>query len=445
MSQNSLYSTISSAQPHSPNSPTASFTGLQQSPQDSIPLSQPPASGSHAPSSADRHQSVPSNPRRKKVRRGLRQLWDLKLSLSLSPDPPPGRRPGKKTAIICIAGFLAITVTVAICATAPTTFTRYFVAAIGLLLVVGLLVLNTWDIRKSAKSGREYSRNRGNTAVTVVVASILFVVLYVWSWYPAFHTTSFSLRYDEVKKIAYPSIALFTRDELNSQAELNATGNKCFVGWYDDTAPNCSSWIAPSSPNCKCDYLYSESKQSITYANATYQVFKWSEGSQIFSTTPFTMLWLQVYFNYDATKAKHDFGWTPSPGVSIAFHDPQLTLEQALNYSRTRLFDIDAAAVNTINMDLRYFVELQRPTAYDYDISIETRTAKDLVCNTGDNYKNWTRPCVLNLQIHFPSFRRTVIEEKKDLSWSQFAVEAGAWFSFAQLLGWLLSGAAFTA
>lgn len=99
--------------------------------------------------------------------------------------------------------------------------------------------------------------------------------------------------------------------------------------------------------------------------------------------------------------------------------------------------------MTSINVGLRQYVTLNGSSAYDYDLSINPRTSRDLVCNTGNHKKDFQNLCAATLQIRVPAFLRTTVTEERDFSWSKIVVEAGAWLSFAQILGWTLSGAAF--
>ena len=124
-------------------------------------------------------------------------------------------------------------------------------------------------------------------------------------------------------------------------------------------------------------------------------------------------------------------------------HDPTITLSRALALSRTRLVDIDASAVTSINVGLRQYVSLDGTAVYDYDLNISPRTARDLVCNTGNGGRDFQQMCATTLQVRVPAHLRTRVCERRDFTWTKIVVEAGAWLSFAQVLGWAVSGAAF--
>jgi hypothetical protein len=55
----------------------------------------------------------------------------------------------------------------------------------------------------------------------------------------------------------------------------------------------------------------------------------------------------------NSSKANADNGYTPSPGLSLAIYDPSLNLSYALNNGYTRMVDINASGMTSINLGLR--------------------------------------------------------------------------------------------
>ena len=254
------------------------------------------------------------------------------------------------------------------------------------------------------------------------------------------------MRQDVVDEAQYPAVVLFQESGWWAQVNLRVGGSKCFINRYDDASLNCTE-LGPhaidNSNSCNCANLWSEQvTENFPYRNRTYRYLEFRTNQTMTCTRPTTLLWLEAFFDYDADKADSKEGFMPSPGLSLAIFDPALSLSDALESNYTRMIDINALGSTSINLDLFYRINLDATAAYDYKLTISSTPSLNLVCNTGSNGTNYSGPCATRILLRISSFHRTILEEKKGISWSKIANSAGAWYSLIQFFSWVLSGAA---
>jgi hypothetical protein len=127
--------------------------------------------------------------------------------------------------------------------------------------------------------------------------------------------------------------------------------------------------------------------------------------------------------------------------MAIAVYDPRLSIQQALNQNYTRLILVDASAETQISVALRLIKTFLNPTGfYDYDLSITSTTALSLPCDTGNNGTYYSNACATTIMLQIPTFRRTTLEEVEKLKFESAMAIAGAYFSFVQIISWVVSG-----
>jgi hypothetical protein len=102
-------------------------------------------------------------------------------------------------------------------------------------------------------------------------------------------------------EVPYPGIALFQKTSWSAQANLLAGKSKCFLGWYDDTSPICtsinSSSINPST-SCNCRDIWSNTvTENFTFQDGVYRYLEFPTALKLNCTTPTTLLWLQAFFD----------------------------------------------------------------------------------------------------------------------------------------------------
>jgi hypothetical protein len=243
----------------------------------------------------------------------------------------------------------------------------------------------------------------------------------------------------------FPSVALFQQNGWAVQANLHAGYSECFIGYYNKAAPNCTDMdpnAVDSSGTCRCANLWSNTiREDFSYHNSSYRYLEFRTDEKLMCTRPTTLLLLQAFFDYNLDEAEAENDFQPSPLLSIAVFDSRLNLTYALEHNYTHMLDIPALGSTSIDLGLRYRKYLDGSAAYDYQYTLSSAPAFDLPCNTSPGGNN-SRACTTSLLIRIPSFQRTIIEERRGISWSGIVVEAGAWFSLVQVVSWIFSGSA---
>jgi hypothetical protein len=113
-----------------------------------------------------------------------------------------------------------------------------------------------------------------------------------------------------------------------------------------------------------------------------------------------------------------DSSWILSPSLWLAIYDPTLTLQGALDNGYTRMILVNANGMTAINLGLNYRQVFGTTPAYDYDLSISTIPATDIVCNLGSTAPMATGPCCVSLFLQIPTFTRQVSLMSYEMSWT---------------------------
>ncbi|KAK4174862.1 hypothetical protein QBC36DRAFT_356192 [Triangularia setosa] len=292
-----------------------------------------------------------------------------------------------------------------------------------------------------------YSQNLGSTVVTLLAATLALPFLYWTFWDPERTRNVIIFNRDTVSQTSqanahFPSITLFQRVDWTSQANLEVDPPpKCFLGWHNETAPDCDVTAAEYTGSCQCGNRWSDRIENFEWQNTSYRAFTLTSSIAMASPRPTYQMIAQAFFTYDTSKARADTSRVLSPSLWIAVYDPTLTVREALENGYTRMVLINANGMAAINLGLNYREALGHAPAYDYQLSISTIPSIDLQCDTSDP-RGASGPCFLSLFVQFPSFERQVSQQDVAMKWQDVAADAGSWFALFQLLGWISSGLA---
>ncbi|KAK3324391.1 hypothetical protein B0T19DRAFT_229532 [Cercophora scortea] len=192
---------------------------------------------------------------------------------------------------------------------------------------------------------------------------------------------------------------------------------------------------------CRCSDNWSDGLRTFVWQDTVYYALTLTSTRDMLSIKPTTQMQVQAFFNYNSSKARDDSSHVLSPSLWLAIYDPTLTLDQALDAGYTRMVLINANGIVAINLGLSQREALNRKPAYDYQLSVSTIPASDLLCDVASSVHQ-SGPCFLSLFLTFPTFDRQVSRQSFELSWQDAITAAGSWFSLFQLAGWIFSGAA---
>lgn len=98
----------------------------------------------------------------------------------------------------------------------------------------------------------------------------------------------------------------------------------------------------------------------------------------------------------------------------MAVYDAEVGLQNSFDAGYTRMTFISANGIVSVNVDLRTRQAAGYPPAYDYDLSISSSPATDIVCDTS---KPGSYPCFVTLLIQIPSFQRENMRYQKLMGW----------------------------
>ncbi|KAH8590421.1 hypothetical protein B0O99DRAFT_691635 [Bisporella sp. PMI_857] len=375
----------------------------------------------------------------KKLRLQRRMLRNLPFSTNAS------QRVAQQ--MICI--FVAFVVILILVSRFTDNTSWFAVVAFGSLSSVGLLLYAVWSFI-SLRQNQAYSANLGNTAAVVLLTIPLFTVLYLKLWYPQLNHDVMTTTIDMVDEIEFPSIALFQRKDWSSQANLRGrfsetSGSKCFLGWYNETAPSCHDLPAGSLNNdtqCTCRELWYNNDQVIedfVWMNTSYRYVAFNSPPWLSTSTPTYMLLLQAFFDYNVQKAKDDSS-SYNPSLYVAIYDPALGMQKAFEQGYTRMKLINAYSIVAINIGLRKRQAPDYEPAYDYTLDISSSPVAELPmpCDTS-TVLTYQYACHTCLFITIPNFERTTIVRQKRLDWLGVAASLGAYFSLVQFVSWIVS------
>ncbi|KAK4645796.1 hypothetical protein QC761_204725 [Podospora bellae-mahoneyi] len=288
----------------------------------------------------------------------------------------------------------------------------------------------------------KYSRNLGSTVITLCAATITLPILYWSLWDPERRRNVITFDRDTVDSVLFPSVTLFQRADWTSQANLEVDPlPKCFLGWHNETAPDCDITSTSYTGSCQCSNRWNDRIEDFEWQNTIYRAFTLTSSLSMVSPMPTYQMIVQAFFTYDTTKARTDTSRVLSPSLWIAVYDPTLTVREALENGYSRMVLINANGMTALNLGLNYREALGHAPAYDYHLSISTTPSMDLQCDTSDA-KGASGLCWLSLFLQFPSFERQVSRQDVAMKWQDVAADAGSWFALFQLLGWITSGLA---
>ncbi|KAK3939958.1 hypothetical protein QBC46DRAFT_314542 [Diplogelasinospora grovesii] len=286
----------------------------------------------------------------------------------------------------------------------------------------------------------QYSHNLGNTVITLVITTAVLPALCWHSWYPERNRHVIILERDTVAY--FPSFTLFQRADWTSQAILGVSATpKCFLGWHDETAADCSIARDGLIFPCNCAGNWADSIRDFEWQNTSYRALTFTSSENTVSLSPTFRMIAQAFFTYDSSKSLADSSVILSPSLFIAVHDPTPSLEEALKNGYTRMVLINANGVTAINLGLDYREARGRTPAYDYQLTISPIPSNTLECDVSAP-GGASGSCFLSLFLQFPSFERQVSRQDIAMKWQDAASLAGSWFALFQLAGWIASGSA---
>ncbi|KAK0662473.1 hypothetical protein QBC41DRAFT_368312 [Cercophora samala] len=328
--------------------------------------------------------------------------------------------------------WLSISGALVIATAPPSRIIIAVLAGVWVLSVIGTIVVCVLLLWASPSDSdkplwfrlkSKYNPNLGSTVITLLAATITLPFLYGYLWDPE----------------RMRNVITFDRDTVANLE--NNPPPKCFLGWYNETAPDCGITSAEYTGACQCGSRWSDRIEDFEWQNTSYRAFTLTSSISMVSPMPTYQMIAQAFFTYDTARARADASRVLSPSLWIAVYDPTLTVREALENGYTRMVLINANGMTALNLGLNYREALGHAPAYDYHLSISTTPSMDLQCDTSDE-KGASGLCWLSLFVQFPSFERQVSRQDVAMKWQDVAADAGSWFALFQLLGWISSGLA---
>ncbi|KAI0901157.1 hypothetical protein F4806DRAFT_183142 [Annulohypoxylon nitens] len=316
---------------------------------------------------------------------------------------------------------------------------------VALVILFCFLDVRNYQQKRNIPGGNNvrYARNLGNTVATSIVTLIAIPLLYLYSWYPGLNQDVITTTKDTVDHAYFPSITLLQRQNWTSQGILDVSRAppKCFVGWADPDAQNCELSNSQNE-SCRCEDRWEKSIQDFEWQGVQYRTLTLVSSEALLCTVPTKLMLAQAFLWYDSSKALNDSSRLLSPSLSIAVYDPTLSLRQALENDYTRPILVNANGMVAVNLGLNYRQTRGKAPAYDYDVSLSTIPAVDMLCDRGSDTTPSTGPCFLSLWLQFPTFERQVSTQGYAMEWPDVVASAGSWLSLFQIISWILSGLA---
>jgi len=311
-------------------------------------------------------------------------------------------------------------------------------------LVLVVLACVVFDLyRKLTGSNHIYRRNLTNTVLLVTISLVTLPILYLKLWYPDLIQDEIQSSTDTVAEVYFPSITVFQRADWSSQAMIDIFGGtrrpKCGLHWLppsDGSAPACSSIQDAGTELCDCSTNWDAAvTEAFVWKNTTYRAITLHATEDMVCVTPTTKMVAEVFFSYDTAQALNDSGRVLQPSLYVAVFDPTLTVQQALKdgYTQMRLVNANGAVSLSLGLTMRQAGPDMAP-AYDYDVDISSVPSQ---ATLQDGEIGW-----MSIFVEFPVFERKINAVQKKMEWSDAVSMAGSWFSFFQIVSWILSGAA---
>ena len=96
----------------------------------------------------------------------------------------------------------------------------------------------------------------------------------------------------------FPSFTVFQRKDWSSQPDLQAADPpKCFLGWHDESAPECgSSSNSDDALPCQCAGSWDNSIRDFQWQNTSYRALRFQASEDLVSTRPTTSMLAQTFF-----------------------------------------------------------------------------------------------------------------------------------------------------
>lgn len=97
--------------------------------------------------------------------------------------------------------------------------------------------------------------------------------------------------------VHFPSLTLFQRADWTSQANLDVSvPGKCFLGWYDESAPDCID-VDAGVTLCQCAGSWDSKVWDFKWHNASYRALTLRSNAFMLSKVPSTQMIAQALFN----------------------------------------------------------------------------------------------------------------------------------------------------
>lgn len=178
---------------------------------------------------------------------------------------------------------------------------------------------------------RPTSPNKRNTLLVIIITLLALPCLYVWLWYSKLTQRATKLEEDVAvspsmtqdaitlkplsnvihpqSDVAFPAVAVFQKLDWTSQADISlAVRPKCFIGWFDESAPACDE--ASPGATCNCNQTWaSEFVEPYVWRNTSYRMLLLPSSKDMVSHDPTTILLTQVFFtctlHFNILPARH--------------------------------------------------------------------------------------------------------------------------------------------
>ncbi|KAH6892549.1 hypothetical protein B0T10DRAFT_594349 [Thelonectria olida] len=326
------------------------------------------------------------------------------MSYRSIPDFMPTQKsfPSAITGWLC-AGLLVISLCLGVLAAHLPVHSMPFVFMVVLFLfvlpVVVVLALDWSRTRRTSPHGT-WSPNLTNTATTILLALVVFPMLYKTTWHHQLNEQTLTLVEDSVEQIGFPSIALFQRLDWPSQTDLTTSAKpKCFVGWHDETAPPCSSALANTTCSCAQNWDLSIDPN-----------FHWQGVS-------YKILSLKASKHLIIKPRRSRPSRASSPGLWVSFYDPALTISKTLQEGYARMHLIDANGEVAVNLGVTRREKPGEPPLYDYQLTFSSVLSMDLDCDISNGESEDVPVCFVSLLVQFHLFSRRTLRSGPALTW----------------------------
>ena len=98
-------------------------------------------------------------------------------------------------------------------------------------------------------------------------------------------------------------------------------------------------------------------------------------------------------------------------------YNQTIALNDALQQDQTRLIDINALGVSSINLNVVLRKRKKSAEYFLYEPAVTSIPAMNLTCDTANNNRTYEGACTTFLYLRIPGTERTVVEDKVQLDY----------------------------